>query len=53
LLGILQILTDMAHSPLLIILLFVFGGMLWLLYLLFDIWMEGALARVKRHSANL
>lgn len=39
------------RGPHLDILLLCFAAILWLLYFLFDIWMEGALARVRRHHA--
>ncbi len=52
LLGILRVLADIARYPTLVALLLVFASILWLLYLLFDIWMEGALARARAARAR-
>ncbi len=45
--GILQVLAAVIHSPALVGLLLLCAAALWLLYFLFDIWMEGALARAR------
>jgi uncharacterized membrane protein len=51
LLGIFRAIALTLRGPHLDILLLCFAGILWLLYFLFDIWMEGALARVRRRKS--
>ena len=45
--GIIDVITHTVSDPLLDILIIVFAAVLWLLYFLFDIWMDGALARAS------
>ncbi|MBV9852888.1 MAG: DUF1361 domain-containing protein [Armatimonadetes bacterium] len=49
---ILQVIADTLHRPALDGLILAFAGVLWALYALFDIWMDGALARIRARTAR-
>lgn len=50
--AIIQTITDIFSRPVLLSLIGVFGLILWLLYVLFDIWMDGAAARLDTRRAR-
>ena len=49
---IVQVITGTLQSPPLDLLILAFALILWGLYALFDIWMDGALARVRARLAR-
>jgi uncharacterized membrane protein len=50
---VLQKIVDIGLHPILLVILLVFAAILWLLYVLFDIWMEGALTRAQKNPASI
>ena len=49
---IVQVIAGTLQSPALDLLILVFAAILWGLYALFDIWMDGALARIRARLAR-
>ena len=49
---VLQVVLVTLQRPALDLLILAFAGVLWLLYAFFDIWMDGALARIRARAAH-